>query len=419
MLYIGITLRLKDEATRSRLSEYLPEVRSRLLLLFSRQDAAVLATEEGKKNLIAEIKPHFPPRLLPGNRNRMSPTCCIPLLFCDNDMGDSILSQAEIDALLNGDSEVKDEPTASVSGESDIRPYDPNTQRRVVRERLQALEIINERFARHFRMGLFNLLRRSPDITVGAIRIQPYHEFARNLPVPTNLNLIHLKSLRGTGLVVFSPSLVFIAVDNLFGGDGRFPTKVEGREFTHTEQRVINRMLKLALEGYSDAWKAINPLEVEYVRSEMQVKFTNITTSPNDIVVNTPFHVEIGNLTGEFNICLPFSMIEPLRELLVNPPLENSRNEDQNWRDNLVRQVQHSQLELVANFADISLRLSQILKLKPGDVLPIEKPDRIIAHVDGVPVLTSQYGTLNGQYALRIEHLINPILNSLNEEQPK
>ncbi len=324
-------------------------------------------------------------------------------------MGDSILSQAEIDALLNGDSEVKDEPTASVSGESDIRPYDPNTQRRVVRERLQALEIINERFARHFRMGLFNLLRRSPDITVGAIRIQPYHEFARNLPVPTNLNLIHLKPLRGTGLVVFSPSLVFIAVDNLFGGDGRFPTKVEGREFTHTEQRVINRMLKLALEGYSDAWKAINPLEVEYVRSEMQVKFTNITTSPNDIVVNTPFHVEIGNLTGEFNICLPFSMIEPLRELLVNPPLENSRNEDQNWRDNLVRQVQHSQLELVANFADISLRLSQILKLKPGDVLPIEKPDRIIAHVDGVPVLTSQYGTLNGQYALRIEHLINPI----------
>lgn len=139
----------------------MPEVRSRLLLLFSRQDAAVLATEEGKKNLIAEIKTTLSTPLVAGNRNRMSPTCCIPLLFCDNDMGDSILSQAEIDALLNGDSEVKDEPTASVSGESDIRPYDPNTQRRVVRERLQALEIINERFARHFRMGLFNLLRRS------------------------------------------------------------------------------------------------------------------------------------------------------------------------------------------------------------------------------------------------------------------
>lgn len=111
-------------------------------------------------------------------------------------MGDSILSQAEIDALLNGDSDNNDDPQPGIGGDSDIRPYDPNTQRRVVRERLQALEIINERFARQFRMGLFNLLRRSPDITVGAIRIQPYHEFARNLPVPTNLNLIHLKPLR-------------------------------------------------------------------------------------------------------------------------------------------------------------------------------------------------------------------------------
>lgn len=331
-------------------------------------------------------------------------------------MGDNLLSQAEIDALLNGDADGAETPGPEAAGAPHVRPYDPNTQRRAVRERLQALEIINERFARQFRMGLFNLLRRSPDISVGAIRIQPYHEFARNLPVPTNLNLIHLKPLRGTGLLVFSPELVFIAVDNLFGGDGRFPTKVEGREFTPTEQRVIHRMLKLALESYQEAWKAINPLDVEYVRSEMQVKFTNITTSPNDIVVNTPFHVEIGNLSGEFNICLPFSMIEPLRELLVNPPLENARREDASWRENLVRQVQHSELELVANFSDISLRLSQILTLKPGDVLPIDKPERIIAHVDGVPVLTSQYGTVGGQYALKVEHLINPILNSLNEE---
>lgn len=335
-------------------------------------------------------------------------------------MGDSILSQAEIDALLNGDSDsAAEEQVTRSSGDSDIRPYDPNTQRRVVRERLQTLELINERFARSYRMALFNLLRRSPDITVGAIKIQPYHEFARNLPVPTNLNLIHLKPLRGTALMVFSPSLVFVAVDNLFGGDGRFPTKVEGREFTHTEQRVIRRMLKLALEGYSEAWKPIYPLDIEYVRSEMQVKFTNITTSPNDIVVNTTFQVEIGNLMGEFNICIPFSMIEPLRETLVNPPLENSRGEDTHWRESLVKQVQHSELELIANFADVSMRLSRILELKPGDILPIEKPDRIIAHVDGVPVLTSQYGTLNGQYALRVEHLINPILHSLNEEQPK
>ncbi|MFZ4831997.1 flagellar motor switch protein FliM [Rouxiella sp. Mn2063] len=335
-------------------------------------------------------------------------------------MGDSILSQAEIDALLNGDSDT-DATTDNADNKSNdgVRPFDPTTQRRVVRERLQALEIINERFARQFRMGLFNLLRRSPDITVGAIKIQPYHEFARNLPVPTNLNVIHLKPLRGSALLVFAPSLVFIAVDNLFGGDGRFPTKVEGREFTYTEQRVIKRMLNLALDAYQEAWSGVYKLAVEYIRAELQVKFTNITSSPNDIVINTPFHVEIGALSGDFNICIPFSMIEPIRELLTNPPVENSRHEENQWRDNLVNQVQQSELELVANFVDIPLRLSQILKLQPGDVLPIEKPDRLIAHVDGVPVLTSQYGTLNEQYALRVEHLINPILNSLDEEQPK
>ncbi|WP_118984324.1 flagellar motor switch protein FliM [Photorhabdus sp. CRCIA-P01] len=332
-------------------------------------------------------------------------------------MSDNILSQAEIDALLNGDS-ASDDAENTASRENEVRPYDPNTQRRVIRERLQALEIINERFARHFRMGLFNMLRRSPDITVGAIKIQPYHEFARNLAVPTNLNLVHLKPLRGTALFAFAPSLVYIAVDNLFGGDGRFPTKVEGREFTHTEQRVINRMLRMALDSYRDAWSAIFKIEVEYIRSEMQVKFTNITTSPNDIVVTTPFQVEIGALSGEFNICIPFAMIEPLRERLTNPPLENVRQEDSLWRESLVKQVQHSELELVANFADIPLRLSKILQLQPGDILPIDKPERLIVHVDGVPVLTSQYGTLNGQYALRVEHLINPVLNALDEEQP-
>lgn len=146
-------------------------------------------------------------------------------------MADSFLSQDEIDRLLNADAESSSELHNSRS-DGGIKPYDPHTQRRVIRERLHSLEIINERFARQFRMGLFNLLRRSPDITAGNIKIQPYHEFARNLPVPTNLNLLHLNPLRGTSLMAFSPGLVFMAVDNLFGGDGRFPTKADGREFT-------------------------------------------------------------------------------------------------------------------------------------------------------------------------------------------
>lgn len=268
-------------------------------------------------------------------------------------------------------------------------------------------------------MGLFNLLCCSLDIIVGVICIQLYYEFVCNLLVLINLNFIYLKLLCGIGLVVFLLSLVFIVVDNLFGGDGCFLIKVEGCEFIYIEQCVINCMLKLVFEGYSDVWKVINLLEVEYVCLEMQVKFINIIILLNDIVVNMLFYVEIGNLIGEFNICLLFSMIELLWELLVNLLLENLCNEDQNWCDNLVCQVQYLQLELVVNFVDILLCLLQILKLKFGDVLLIEKFDCIIVYVDGVLVLISQYGIFNGQYVLWIEYLINLILNFLNEEQFK
>lgn len=334
-------------------------------------------------------------------------------------MSDNILSQDEIDRLLGGGSGSSEEsgtssPSSGMDG--DIKPYDPGTQRRVIRERLHALEIINERFARQFRIGLFNILRRSPDVTAGNIKIQPYHEFARNLPVMTNLNLVHMNPLRGTSLFVFSPNLVFMSVDNLFGGDGRFPTKADGREFTPTEQRIIQRMLSMAQEAYDYAWRSIFPLKTEYVRSELQVKFTNITSSPNDIVVSTPFYVEIGSHSGELDICIPFSMIEPLRELLTNPPLENSRQEDEKWRSSLASQVRDTELELVVNFAEVPARLSQIMSLKPQDVIPLDKPDNVEAFVDGVPVLSGRYGAVNNQYALEVEHLMNPALLSLKKE---
>lgn len=330
-------------------------------------------------------------------------------------MADSFLSQDEIDRLLNADTESPDDLHGSM-GDAGIKPYDPNTQRRVIRERLHSLEIINERFARQFRMGLFNLLRRSSDITAGNIKIQPYHEFARNLPVPTNLNLLHLNPLRGTALMAFSSGLVFMAVDNLFGGDGRFPTKADGREFTPTEQRVIHRMLTMAREAYEFAWGSIYKIKTEYIRSEIQVKFTNITSSPNDVVVTTPFSVEIGSHRGEFNICIPFSTIEPLRELLSNPPMDNSRHEDSEWRSMLASQMRETELELVAQFADINTRLSNVMKMKKDDIIPLDKQEFIVANVGSVPVFTAKYGSVNNQYALKVDQMNQPALKTFNKE---
>ncbi|GAA5110629.1 flagellar motor switch protein FliM [Alloalcanivorax gelatiniphagus] len=318
---------------------------------------------------------------------------------------DDLLSQEEIDALLNGPGGDEDSQP-----ERDKRPkaYDPASQHRVIRERLHALDIINERFARLFRVSLFNLIRRSADITVDSVRYQSFKDFARNLPVPTNLNLIAMKPLRGTGLMVFPPSLVFMVVDNLFGGDGRFVTKSEGREFTNTEQRIIQRILRLAIDGYQDAWKSVYALDISYLRSEIQAKFANITNSPNEIIVNTTFHLEVGNLSSDFQVCMPYSMIEPLREQLNNPILDGREGtSDYTWGHRMAGEIRQSEVELVAEFLTVPSRISQVMKLKPGDVLPIELPDTVTARVDGVPVLECEYGSRNQQRALRVTRVID------------
>ena len=319
---------------------------------------------------------------------------------------DDLLSQDEIDALLKGVSG-DDEPVARNDGESRIRPYNPATQHRVIRERLQALDIINERFARHFRTGLFNLLRRSADITVDAVRYQSYSEFSRNVPVPTNINIIGMKPLRGSALIVFPPNLVFMVVDNLFGGDGRFLTRSEGREFTNTEQRIIQRLLNLAIDAYEESWKSVYPLQIHYLRSEMQSKFANITNSPNEIVVNTNFNIEVGNLTSSFQICIPYSMVEPLRDLLANPLSDGNQNQDGSWSKRMAGELRRSEVELVANFAELSTRIAHVMSLKLGDVLPFELPEKVTASVDGVPVMECDYGSQHEQRALRVNRIID------------
>ncbi|MQQ99449.1 flagellar motor switch protein FliM [Glaciimonas soli] len=316
------------------------------------------------------------------------------------------LSQNEIDALLKGLSgDDAEKISAAPTQSAGVQAYDLGNQERIVRSRMQTLEIINERFARNLRSGLFNFMRRNADISVGAIQIQKYGEFMRHLPVPANINLLHMKPLRGTALFVFDPNLVFLVVDNLFGGDGRFQMRVEGRDFTQTEQRIIKRLLNLALQSYSSAFNPVYPIEFEYMRSEMHTKFANIAT-PNEVVLNTTFNIEFGPIGGELHVCLPYSMIEPIRDLLINP-VKNEVGIDKRWIKQLSSQVQSADVELTANFMELQSTIGQLLKLQIGDVLPIEMPETIFANVDNVPVMECSYGTSNGRYALNLQKMIN------------
>ena len=318
----------------------------------------------------------------------------------------SLLSQDEVDALLAGVTGEVDTPEAKEDTGSGVRAYDLSSPDRVVRHRMQTLELINERFARRLRAAMLSFMRRNADITVGNLRIVKYSEFERNLPVPSNLNMIALKPLRGASLFTFDPNLVFLVIDSMFGGHGRYSTRVEGRDFTTTEQRIIARLLELTLESYRAAWENVYPIETEYIRSEMHTKFASIS-SGNEIVVVSSFHIELGSVGGKLNICLPYSMIEPLRDLLTRPLQEGGADAvDRRWTSRLSQEVRAAQVELAVDFAQIDLTVGELMRLQVNDILPIEVPEQVTAHVGGVPILRGDYGTHNGKMALRVHELL-------------
>jgi flagellar motor switch protein FliM len=319
-------------------------------------------------------------------------------------VAEDILSQDEVDALLKGvTGEV--EETAAEGGEEGVRPYNLAKQERIVRGRMPTLEIINERFARLFRIGLFNFMRRTAEISVSPVRVLKYSEFVRNLAVPTNLNMVHVKPLRGTALFIFDPNLLFLVVDNLFGGDGRFHMRVEGRDFTPTEQRIIQRMLEVVFSEYKKAWEAVYPVDFEYIRSEMNTQFANIAT-PSEVVVVTTFNIELGSGGGDFHICMPYAMIEPIRDILYSSMQGERMEVDERWARLMTKQMQSAEVDLVANLGEAPVNLGQILNMKVGDVISLDIPEAIVAEVDGVPVLECNYGVLNGQYALKVNKII-------------
>lgn len=321
-------------------------------------------------------------------------------------MADNFLSQEEVDALLKGVNGDQDEALAQDDG-SGVRTYNLATQERIVRGRLPTLEIINERFARLLRIGLFNFLHRGAEVSIGPVRISKYSEFVRNLVVPTNLNLIHMKPLRGTALMIFDPNLVFLMVDNMFGGDGRFHTRVEGRDFTLTEQRVIQRILGIVFDCYAKSWQPVYPIQFEYIRSEMNTQFANIAT-PNEVVVSATFTIELGPVSGEMHFCMPYSMIEPIRDVLTSSLQGETLEMDKRWIRLMRQQIQTAEVELVADLGTAKSTLGALLNMKVGDVIPVTIPETIAAKVDGVPVMECSYGKVNGQYALRVEKLVVP-----------
>ncbi|MCC5810638.1 MAG: flagellar motor switch protein FliM [Ectothiorhodospiraceae bacterium] len=311
-----------------------------------------------------------------------------------------ILSQDEIDALLHGidDGDIADDEPVNPG---QARAFDFQSQERIVRGRMPTLEMINERFARLFRIGLFNMLRRTPEVSVVGVDMIKFGEYVHTLFVPTSLNIVRIHPLRGNSLCIVDPKLVFVLVDNFFGGDGRYYTKIEGREFTSTELRVVRMVLDQAFADLQEAWAPVLPVEFEYSSSEVNPQFANIV-SPSEVVVVCRFNVELDGGGGEFHVTIPYTNIEPIREQL-NAGVQSDRNEvDERWTRSLREEMKGAEVELSSILTEVTISLRDLRRLKPGDVIPCEIPEMVTVKAEDVPILRGRYGESEGHAAIKV-----------------
>ncbi|MCP4875991.1 MAG: flagellar motor switch protein FliM [Gammaproteobacteria bacterium] len=321
-------------------------------------------------------------------------------------MSTDILSQDEVDALLGGvDDGAIDTSAEEIEIDGEARSFDFNNQERIIRGRLPTLEMINDRFARYFRVSFFNMLRKSPEISVNGIEMIKFSEYIHTLYVPTSLNMIKMEPLRGTGLIMLDPKLVFILVDNFFGGDGTIHAKIEGREFTNTELRVIERIVQMSFGDLVKAWEPVMAVEYSYHNHEVNPHMANIV-SPTEVIVVSNFHVELDGGGGDLHIVYPYSMIEPIRTVLDAGVQSDHGELDERWSILLKEELMHAKIELQALFVEKQLPVSDLINFKAGDIIPIDMPEQVLLLAEELPIIRGQYGEHQGNTAIKVEEIV-------------
>jgi flagellar motor switch protein FliM len=310
-----------------------------------------------------------------------------------------LLSQDEIDALLHGVDEGDIEPEDDIDA-AGVKAYDLTSNDRIVRGRMPTLEMINERFARYTRISMFNFLRRSADVASGGVQIMKFGEYVHTLYVPTSLNLVKMRPLRGTALFIMDAKLVFKLVDNFFGGDGRH-AKIEGREFTPTEVRVVQLVLSQMFSDMIEAWGPVMKLEFEYVGSEVNPAMANIV-SPSEVVVVSTFHIELDGGGGDLHLTIPYSMIEPIREVLDAGVQSDVDDVDERWLQSLREDILDARVPIHGTLVDRYITLREVAALKAGDVIPVDLPEEFILQANGVPIFRGKMGISDENLAVKI-----------------
>ncbi|MFH1674188.1 MAG: flagellar motor switch protein FliM [Pseudomonadota bacterium] len=320
----------------------------------------------------------------------------------------NILSQEEVDSLLQGVSggEVETETDLPVE-DADVVKYDFASQDRTVRGRMPTLEVINERFARSFRTSLSSALRKVVDVNIASTDVIKFGEFSRSLPVPTSIHVFRMEPLRGYGMFVIESRLVYSLVDSFLGGIGTSDVKIEGRDFTPIENKMIKKVIIMCLRDYESAWEHVHKVKMAVVRSEINPQFAAIVP-PNDVVIVIRFDIELEQTSGNVVMCIPYSTIEPVQTKLSAGFQSDQLEVDVAWKRRLQKRIEEATVNVIARLGTAEITGRKLLGLKVGDVINLKGDirDTLLVTIGEVPKFKGVAGVLKGSRAVKIENKI-------------
>lgn len=327
-----------------------------------------------------------------------------------------VLSQSEVDALLAAVSEGEFEKAngggASPTKKEDDRVivvYDLTSQDRIIRGRLPQLDVIYEKFMRSFRVSLSSALRKIASINHASTDFLKFGEFINTLPMPTCMSVLRFSALRGSALIVIESKLAYALVDSFFGGDDRPYTKVEGKEFTPIEISIIRKVVDLAIQDLEAAWEGVHKIDCSFVRTEVNPQFVGIVP-PTDVVIASAFDVELENANGTITLVIPYSTIEPIKQRLSSGfQIEADQTDQKLWASIFKKQLMDTQVDLRVRLGETLITMNDLVNLKEGDVLPLNKDATgdFDVEVEDVKKFKGYYGTYHGSVAMQITKAIN------------
>ena len=329
-------------------------------------------------------------------------------------MEEKILSQEEIDALLAGlaEGKIETEPEKKVDV-GEVKPFDFRNYTISARLRIPGLEVVSEQLIRSLRMHISTILREAIDIHSLPLYMERFKDFLNRIPVPTSIHIFKLEPLKGQSLLVIDSTLAFLFIERFLGGE-RKHVKVEGREFTSIEQKLIKKVVNIIFNELEKAWRNIIPVKAKYIRGEVNPQFARVLM-PEETVIVTGYNLELEAISGKILFCYSLNTLQPFKEKLYSP-YQSEEYIDLAWRKSLERYVLSSEIDLSAILGKTIITLEDLLNLEEGDVIVLDKKieEPVEIYVEGVPKMLGKLGVFKNRMAIQVQKFL-----TLEEENIK